>query len=238
MKNITSLAKDIAEGWSHLFFPSCCPGCGSDLLARDQLICLSCLNRLPATDFHLHPGNPVEEIFWGRIPIIAAACQYYFTKHSPLQRIMHQFKYRGKRKLGHYLGSIMGNSISRSGRFADIEAMIPLPLYAAREKQRGFNQAAVLCEGMKEILKVPVFPRAMIRLSDTSTQTHKSRMERWQNMAGRFQVSDQTSLEHKHLLLVDDVITTGATLEACAQELTKIKGTRVSITALAFASDL
>ncbi|MBD0288890.1 MAG: ComF family protein, partial [Flavisolibacter sp.] len=206
--------KEIKESLLHLAFPHVCEGCGSDLLERHNLICFNCHAALPETSFHLHPNNPVEKIFWGRLPVIHATAQYYFTKESLMQRLMHQFKYRGNKELGLYLGRLMGEGLAASNRFSDVDALVPLPLFAEKEHKRGFNQAAVLCAGIAEALQKPVLNSAVIRTHHTESQTKKSRVERWQNIESRFELADEPALSNKHILLVDDVVTTGATLEA------------------------
>jgi ComF family protein len=190
---------------------------------------------LPETGFESHPDNPVEKKFWGRIGLEHATAQYYFTRESLIQRLMHQFKYKGNRDLGLQLGELMGASIKKSGRF-DVDALIPLPLFRAKEKKRGYNQAALLCEGMAESLQVPVLKDVVIRSHHTDTQTKKGRIERWQNMESKFMLVQTESVSNKHLLLVDDVITTGATLEACGAELLKADNVKLSIAALCYAS--
>jgi ComF family protein len=229
-----NFTKELVQSFSHIFFPHLCAGCGSDSLSHEQLLCLHCLQELPVTDFPFHAGNPVEKIFWGRVDLCAASAQYYFTKNSALQHILHQFKYNGRRQLGIYFGHLMGEALQQSNRFTDIEALIPLPLFASKEKRRGYNQAAVLCEGIAGAIKIPVLKDLVTRTMATETQTHKNRVERWQNISGKFELKDRNLLRNKHVLLVDDVITTGATLDACATELLEIEGIRISIAALAY----
>jgi ComF family protein len=220
----------------HFIFPHICEGCGSDLRSAESFLCLKCIDMLPYTDFHLYPANPVEKIFWGRLPVTHASAQFYFTKTSIIQRLMHQFKYHGNRQLGFYLGQLMGYSLSGSNRFLYLDALIPLPLFESRERRRGFNQAAVLCEGISSVLGIPVMKNVIKRSSFTETQTKKGRLERWKNMEGKFCLQEAISLVNKHVLLVDDVITTGATLESCGSELLRIPGIRVSIATLCYAA--
>jgi ComF family protein len=224
----------IWNDFSHLFFPHICAGCGTDVLNRRSPLCIRCVDRLPLTNFHLHANNPVEKKFWGRLPIVSAASFCHFTAESLIQFLLHQLKYKGNKDIGIFLGRMMGNTLQESNRFMDINALLPLPLYAAREKKRGYNQAAVLCDGMAETMKLPVIRDAVIRLSATETQTHKNRADRWQNMEGRFQLVNSGAISNKHVLLVDDVVTTGATLEACGRELLKTGDTRLSIATLAY----
>jgi ComF family protein len=228
------LLREIKESLLHLAFPHVCEGCGSDQLESAQLLCLRCLSSLPATNFHLHPNNPIEKIFWGRIPVTYAASQYYFTKESMMQHLMHQFKYKGNKELGLYLGQLMGFAFAGSNRFSFVDALVPLPLHRSKEHKRGFNQAALLCEGIATVLKKPVLKDAVTRRGSTESQTKKGRIQRWQNMEGRFEIGQTKALEGRHILLVDDVITTGATLEACGRELLKAENIQLSIATLCF----
>src|SRR4030095_921999 len=147
----------------------------------------------------------------------------------------HQFKYKGDKDLGKQLGYFMGNDLSQADRFKRIDALIPLPLFAAKEKRRGYNQAVILCEGMSEIMKVEILSDVIVRTHYTETQTKKGRIERWQNIEGKFELARPEKIENKSILLVDDVITTGATLEACGRELNKASA-ELSVATLCFAS--
>jgi ComF family protein len=227
---------NIAAGLEHLFFPHVCEGCGTDILAKNQKLCLYCLQRLPLTNFQHYAGNPVEKIFWGRIELVSAASFLYFTKGSLLQHLLHEFKYRNNREIGFFLGKLMGNAFRQSERFAKIDGLVALPLFAAKERKRGYNQAAVLCEGFCEATGIPFLDKAVLRKTATETQTHKNRLERWQNMEGRFEVEKWDMLRNKNVLLIDDVVTTGATLEACGQELLKVPGLLLNIATLAYTS--
>jgi ComF family protein len=231
------LLTDIKQALLHLTFPHTCAGCGTDVLGSGQPLCLRCADALPQTRFHQHADNPVEKIFWGRLPLVAATAQYYFTKESLMQRLMHQFKYRGHKELGFYLGQQLGADLSQTSRFSGIDALVPLPLFGAKERKRGYNQAMVLCEGMADVLQKPVLKNSVRRTMLTESQTKKNRVERWQNVEGRFEVSDIPSIAGKHILLVDDVVTTGATLEACGRALLETDGVQLSIATLCIASD-
>jgi ComF family protein len=218
----------------HLFLPHHCVGCGSDILSNEQILCLHCIDEMPLTGFHLHGSNPVEKIFMGRVPVVQAASYLYFSKDSLLQRIVHQLKYKGHEELGLFMGRKMGETLLQTTRFNDIDVLVPIPLFTARERKRGYNQALILCEGMAEVLKLPVLPAAISRRQSSETQTHKNRIERWQNMQDKFELQQGGPLIDKHILLVDDVITTGATLEACGRELLTASGTRLSIMTMAY----
>lgn len=231
------LLTNIKEALLHLAFPHVCAGCGTDVLDDGSPICLQCLDALPRTYFEQHSNNPVEKGFWGRLPLVAATAQYYFTKQARMQRLMHAFKYRGNKALGFYLGQQIGYSITQTNRFASVDALVPLPLFAARERARGYNQAAVLCQGMADVFQKPILQHKVIRTAHTESQTKKNRMERWQNMEGHFEVQEAPALAGKHLLLVDDVVTTGATLEACGRALLQVDGVCLSVATLCLAAD-
>jgi ComF family protein len=230
------LLKNILHPLLHLFLPHVCAGCGSDVISTQQVLCLHCLDSLPLTGFHLHAHNPVEKIFWGRLPLVHAASYLYFTKNSMLQHVVHQIKYKGNTAPALLLGRKMGEALLQTDRFQDVEILIPLPLHAARARKRGYNQAAVLCKGITEVMRLPVLEQVIRRNVPGESQTHKNRIARWQNMQGKFELLQPDAIAGKHILLVDDVITTGATLEACARELLKAPGTRVSIFTMAYAA--
>lgn len=228
-------AREIKDSLLHLVFPNVCAGCGSDLVGNNTVLCLKCMDILPETNFELYPDNPVEKKFWGRLPLRCAASQYYFGSESLMKRLMHQFKYRGNKELGLQLGRMMGDSLKRSGRF-QIDALIPLPLFVSKEKRRGFNQATILCEGMAENMDVPVLKDVIARSHYTDTQTKKGRVERWQNMEDKFILIKPEAIFDKHVMLIDDVVTTGATLEACGVELLRAKNVKLSIATLCYAA--
>lgn len=230
------LFHEIKESVLQLFFPHICAGCGSDVLNRHNLICIRCMDAMPQTHFELHADNPIEKIFWGRLTIEKASSQYYFTKDSLMQRLMQQIKYKNNKELCIYLGRLMGHQLIQSNRFTDIDALVPLPLHPEKEKRRGYNQAELLCIGMAEAMYLPVFTNAVIRTEHTESQTKKGRVDRWLNMENKFEISDKESLKNKHLLLVDDVITTGATLEACGSSILNMSNSRLSIATLCYSS--
>lgn len=226
--------KDIRDACLHLLFPHLCEGCGNDLLNPGALLCLRCLESLPATRFEIYAGNPVEKRFYGRLPVEQAAALYYFTKDSLVAKLVHLVKYKGHQKLGIQLGRMMGDALLQSGRFP-VDALVALPIFPAREKKRGYNQSALLCEGMAEYLNLPILEDVISRPHQTETQTKKGRIARWKNIEGKFILTDPPVISGKHILLVDDVITTGATLESCGAELLKAPGCSLSIACLCHA---
>ncbi len=223
--------KEIKDSVLHLLFPHVCAGCGSDILSESSVLCMRCIDAMPETNFELHAGNPVEKLFWGRIPLTTGTAQFYFTKESLMQHLMHQFKYKGNKELGLQLGRLMGEQLIKSGNY-NADALVPLPLFPAKEKRRGYNQATILCKGMSEVMNIPVLDKVVTRPEHTETQTKKGRIERWKNVEGKFIVTDANAIQNKHLLLVDDVVTTGATLEACGMVLLNAENVKLSIAAL------
>jgi ComF family protein len=223
----------IIKSLLHLFLPYNCCGCGTDLLAENILFCIYCQASMPLTHFEFFPSNPIEKIFWGRADIHAASAHLYFTSGSAVQHSLHLLKYKSKKEVGIYFGQQMGKALIQSCRFSKCEIIIPLPLFAAREKKRGYNQAAMIAIGLSQQLKIPVLQDAVLRVKKTETQTHKSRIQRWKNMESTFEILNPLKIYGKHILLVDDVITTGASLEACARVLLGIQGVKISIACLA-----
>ena len=228
--------KNIVNSTLHLFYPHVCTGCGSDLLQENNLLCLRCINDLPHTNFAALANNQIEKDFWGRINLTAAYSQFYFSKEFLIQHLIHQLKYKGDTKIGFYLGEIMGKTLLNSKRFSSIDALVPLPLYTAKEHKRGYNQATVICNGMSSVMNIQVLNNAVIRQHATETQTRKHRTERWENVKSSFKVAKPGELSGKHLLLVDDVVTTGATLEACGNAILQAENVKLSIATLAFAA--
>jgi ComF family protein len=220
--------------FAHLFFPHVCEGCGNDIIEHGSLLCAKCLSNLPETNFIGEPNNPVEKIFYGRVNIEAAGSAFYFTKHSLVQHLVVQLKYRGNKEIGFYLGKLLGYRMAQTNRFNSVDAIIPLPLNPRKEQKRGYNQATIIAEGIASVWQKQVLKNSVQRLVFTETQTHKDRVARWQTMEGVFENINKESLTGKHLLLVDDIVTTGATLEACGEKLLEVPGTKLSIATVAY----
>ena len=218
-----------------LLFPELCQACNANLVAGEELICTSCRYDLPYTNFHFKPDNMVAQQFWGKINLEAAYAMCYFTKGGKMQRLMHQFKYKGMQKIGVMMGNIAGSQLAESPAFKTVDVIIPVPLHKNRLRKRGYNQAACFGEGIAEKLQVRVIENNLMRMRATETQTHRSRFARFENMQDVFVVTDPDKLKNKHILLVDDVVTTGSTLEACGIELLKIDGLKLSVATIACA---
>ncbi len=217
-----------------LYFPKNCPACGRPLRLFGANICGRCSQNLPETHFFEAPNNPIEKIFYGRLPISAGAAAWYFHKNSALQALLFQLKYKSNKDVGLFIGKQMGALLAASERFSSIDALVPVPLHPQALSKRGFNQAALICEGIGQVWHKPVLTGAIARTKHTSTQTKQTRAERWDNMENAFTIKDPISINGKHLLIIDDVITTGATIEACGKTLLTIKDVRVSVAAAAY----
>jgi ComF family protein len=228
----TTLAADMAA----LLFPRLCAGCGDGLRIGEEAICTACrLELAPSFDFAAPAENPSARVFWGRIPVQAAASGYVFGSHGRIQEIIHQLKYKGRRDAGVELGKTIARQMAAVHPFNTVSLIVPVPLHSSRLRQRGYNQAAAFGQGIAELLGVPLRENILLRLQATRTQTRKTRDERWQNVDSVFSVSDPASIENKHILLVDDVLTTGATLESAARPLLAVHGVTVSIVTIAAA---
>jgi len=218
-----------------LLFPELCAACRESLVASEYLICTDCLYNLPFTNFQLFPDNIVAQQFWGKIELEGAYSLYYFSKGGKIQNLMHQFKYRGMKQIGNLLGNIAGEQLIKNKVYSTIDMIIPVPLHKKRMIQRGFNQSLCFAEGLSGKLSAAVENNNLVRLTATETQTHKSRFARFENMQDVFIIKNPEKLINKHVLLVDDVITTGSTLEACGAQLLKIEGLKLSIATIAYA---
>lgn len=219
----------------NIFFPNVCKACGSALYQQEKIVCLSCLFKLPKTGFHLHNENPVSRVFWGRVDIHAATSFLFFSKGGKVQHLIHALKYKGNQETGVYLGKLLGADLIQSELYKSVDLVIPVPLHPKKQHKRGFNQSDCIAKGIGQAMRIPVITDKLVRTMHTSSQTRKSRESRWDNVKGVFEVTDYLEFENKHVLIVDDVLTTGATLESCAETLLRIQGVRVSVATLAYA---
>lgn len=216
-----------------LIFPRTCPGCGHALKAGEQAVCISCLLEMPATHFHESPkDNPLYFRLAGRVPLEAAAAMYYFDKHGRLKKVVSGLKYRKNPKIGIEMGKMIGETIRGQDWVARLEGVVPVPLHPKRKAERGYNQSAALGEGMAMVLGIPLLENSLIRVQNTKTQTRKGKAERWDNVESAFERVGELP---GHVLLMDDIITTGATTEACIRALQTQPGLKVSLMALAMA---
>jgi len=227
--------KRYTEDLINLLFPELCNGCGKLLYHGEKEICTKCLYDLPYTDFHLYEDNLVAKQLWGRLPVNAAMAMLYFKKGTKVQNLIHGLKYDGKTEIGIRLGKLLAKKLSQSELYADIDIVIPVPLHQKKLRLRGYNQSEYIATGLAEDLGVSVSTKNLLRNKSTETQTKKARYTRFENMQDVFSVIKPEELADKHILLVDDVITTGATLEACGNVLLNHGIKKLSIAAIAFA---
>ena len=228
---IFPLLQEVVVRASHVVYPVICPLCEKVPPFGEQ-ICTHCLYRLPRTQMHREVDNAFTRRLWGRVPLQAAAAMLHYRKGNSVQQLVHEFKYKGKQDIGYKLFQRYGWQLRDQPHFADVDMIVPVPLHRRKLRARGYNQAKILAEGLRSGLNKPLI-EAVVRSEHTRSQTRKGRMQRADNVSGVFQVPRPERLENKHLLLVDDVVTTGATLEACAQDLLSIPGIRISMVALA-----
>lgn len=218
-----------------LFFPRTCYACGNNLFGNEEIMCLKCAIHLPETNFHTEENNQVSRVFTGRIKLENASAYCYYKKDGTIQKLIHQMKYHGHAEIGIYLGKIYGSKLIENPSYNNIDFIIPIPLHKKKYKKRGFNQAEKFAQGLAKSMNTEVNINIVSRVKASTTQTKKSRYNRWENVQEIFYVSEPNLYERKHLLLVDDVITTGATMEACLQALQVIPEVKLSVAAIAFA---
>lgn len=220
-----------------LLYPELCQACGHSLFSNEYLICLSCLYKLPKTNFHLEKNNTIEKIFWGRFPLQKASSFLYFRKGSRVQNLMHEFKYRSKKEIGYYLGELFAKELSKEHWLDEVDVIIPVPLHPKKQQIRGYNQSEEIAKGIEKQSSILVETGVIKRIIASETQTKKSRFRRWENVSEIFMIDNSEKITGKHILIVDDVITTGATLEACAQKLLSVEGVKISLASLAYAAN-
>ena len=218
-----------------LFFPELCAACGMNLFRNEQVICTNCIYHLPVTNFHSDPENKLARQLWGRFPFIQATSFVYFQKGNRVQNIMHHLKYNNRPEAGYRMGQLYAYELNMTLQWLKPDLIIPVPLHPSKMKKRGYNQSEYIARGMASVLNIPLILNNLIRIENTETQTRKSRFARYENLKDAFLVRETGVLNDKHILLVDDVMTTGATLESCSIELLKVKGLRISISTIAYA---
>ncbi|MFN4123118.1 MAG: ComF family protein [Flavobacteriales bacterium] len=223
------LFKDILD----LVYPKTCSSCGIALLDKENVICMQCVHELPKSEWHTQTDNPLTKLFWGRIPVFSAAAYYVFRQGGHVQRLLHQLKYRNMPEIGIKIGMLYGEDLADAPLFSTADYIVPVPLHKDKLKKRGYNQSACFGEGLVQVMRANLDTNLLIRTENTETQTRKSRYARWENVSDVFQVTDASRLYGKHILLVDDVITTGSTIEACAQTLLNSGVSKLSIASIA-----
>ncbi len=219
----------------NLLYPNLCIVCNENLHRNEHFLCLTCLHGIPKTNYHNTIDNPIEKRFWGKVPIQSSTAFFFFQKGSPFQKILHALKYKNNKEVGEVLGKYAAVDLLDSPNFTSIDVIIPVPLHPKKLQKRGYNQSEWICNGLSTILNKPLDTTSLIRIRENTTQTKKTVFERYENTDGIFELKNKTALIGKHILLVDDVLTTGSTLEACIIALLEAEGAKVSVFALAIA---
>lgn len=221
------------DSFINLLFPRLCLVCGKAISKNEKYICVSCLYYLPLTNLQCKRDNIITQMFWGRLQIEYATALFYYNKSNNYSLLLYSLKYSGMKDLAFYLGQILGTTLESSSLFSDIDVIIPVPLHPKKKKIRGYNQSEWIVYGIVSVFKREVSIDNLYRRTFTNTQTKKSRLERWENVSGKFALRDYNAIKNKHILIVDDVITTGATIEACAEVLLRVEGVKISLATLA-----
>jgi ComF family protein len=229
--NVNRLLRDFVS----LFYPSYCYGCYGPLIKGEHLICSRCILSLPQTYFHLDPENSLKRRMFGRLPVAHALAFLRFTKSGRIQGLLHHLKYKNRPEIGVALGKVYASKILEAGFVPPFHVIVPVPLHPSRLRRRGYNQSAKFGEGLSDIFQIPVCEDILTRRIKTDTQTRKNKLERWENVAEVFEANTTAEIRDKHILLIDDVITTGATIDACGQALVRAGCSEISIAGIAVA---
>lgn len=221
--------KDLGD----LFFPHLCLACEENRLDGQEILCHTCKRNLPETNMHELKENRFTDRFWGRVYLETGAALYIYAKGEHVQSLIHQLKYKDKPRIGVKLGERYGKKLKKAALYADIDVIIPVPLHPKKERKRGYNQSDQFAMGLSDTMDIPWMKNGLTRVTYGESQTRKSRSDRFEEVMQAFEVTNPKKLEGKHILLVDDVLTTGATLEACASKILKVPNTKVSMVTLA-----
>ena len=228
-----SSSTGVLEDFVSLFYPRYCRGCYNSLVKGEELICTECLLEMPKSHYHLQSDNPFYQKFRGRLPVRHVMTLYKFVKESRVQNVLHALKYKQQPELGEMLGRVYGMDLLDAAYKDAFDLIVPVPLHASRRRIRGYNQSEEFGKGLSQVLDIPCHDTFMTRLAKTETQTHKTKLSRWENVRHTFRVVEPKSVVQRRVLLVDDVVTTGATLEACGQALLNAGCGELSIACIA-----
>ena len=218
---------------NNILLPRVCFGCNTQLSRGERILCTVCRHELPLTDHNYTDENTVDRIFYGRIPIKKAASFVYFSKNGAVKSLLHWLKYKNQEQIGAFFGEWCGSILKQDEHLAAIDAVVPVPLHPKKEKKRGYNQVSLFAQKIANALNAEFRDDLLLRVINTKTQTKKDRELRWKNTQHAFEINPRTDQSYKHLLLVDDVITTGATIESCATALFKLPNVHISVLSIA-----
>lgn len=227
--------KDVLSDFVSLFYPTYCLGCYNSLVKGEESVCTRCLLELPYTNYHLDPDNALMKRLSVRIPVRHVFAFLKFSKNGRTQHLLHELKYKGHGEIGVTLGKVYAQKLKDSNFPISFDGILPVPLHSSRLRKRGYNQSSKFAEGLSEILKVPVLDKMVTRKVKTETQTKKTKLRRWENVNQVFELTDHSGFAGKHVLITDDVITTGATVEALANTILKVDGVKISVASIAVA---
>ena len=232
---MSSRKRNIFDNFIELFFPRLCPVCKKKLSPAEEFVCLKCMIHLPRTPFRINVGNKMEELFYGTVPVVKAYAYFNYKKGSDYQNIIYRLKYKNEKKLGEYMGERFGAELLNYVPFPKIDFICPVPLHPKKEKKRGYNQSEYIAIGLSKSFHVPILKNNIQRVKYTISQTHKTRFERWENVQNIFKVVNPLLFTNKHIIIVDDVVTTGATLASCVTAIKSCCNAKVSLLTLGIA---
>lgn len=226
---------DLFTEFLNLIYPECCIICGENLLADEQFVCFQCICEIPKTHYHNQRDNAAEKRFWGKVDIFRATAFFHYQKGSAFQTLIHNLKYKGYRELGEIFGRFAAADLIESEDFTNIDYIVPVPLHPNKLRKRGYNQSEFIARGLAAVMQKPLEIENLYRAIENPTQTQKTVYERFENTAGIFALRDLQLFENRHVLLVDDVMTTGSTLEGCIIAMKDVKNLKISLFTLAIA---
>lgn len=221
----------------HFIYPRLCIGCAKSLLDQEKVLCLVCANELPLTNYHHIPENETASRFAGRIKFKHATSFAYFSKDGLLQKLLHEFKYKNNKAAGVFMAQRFAYALQKTDWIKEIDLLVPVPLYRSKLNERGYNQSEIIAKTLSLVLHLEIDNLSLARIANTDSQVRKSRAERAENMTQAFSVVRMDNLKGKHILIIDDVLTTGATIESCAAALQSVEGLKLSIATLGIAID-
>ncbi|MEM9078072.1 MAG: phosphoribosyltransferase family protein [Bacteroidota bacterium] len=228
-KRLAKIINDI----NNILLPQVCFGCNTRLSRGEHVLCTVCRHELPLTDYNFTKENAVDRIFYGRTPIKKAASFLFFTKNGMVKNLMHYLKYKKQERIGAFFGDWYGSLLKEENVLNDVDAVVPVPLHPKKEKKRSYNQVSLFAKHIAEHLQADFAPELLIRTKNTKTQTKKDRQLRWENIQDAFESKVSKNKKYRHILLVDDVITTGATVEACSRALSRHAEVQISLASMA-----